>query len=77
MNDEPVMAKLQLVEARLRTARIYALTIVNTPNLAEMKAVWWANRRAQYAKYYDMFKSYSWYQWDRNTNLDMMQNPGR
>lgn len=77
MNDEPVGQKIQLIEARLKAARLYALTVVNTPNFAEMKELWWANRRAQYAKYYDMFKSYNWYQWDRNPNLDMMQNPGR
>jgi len=77
MNDEAVGQKLQYINAELRTARIYALTIVNTPNFAEMKALWWANRKVQYAKYYDMFKSYTWYQWDRNPNLDMMNNPGR
>lgn len=66
MNDENVMAKLQLVEARLRSARNNALSIVNTPNFAEIKRVWTTNRKAMYAKYYDMFKSYPWYQWDRN-----------
>lgn len=68
MNDENVIGKLQLVEQRLRAARNYALSIVNTPNFAEMKRVWWTNRRAQYARYYDMFKSYPWYTWDRNPN---------
>lgn len=68
MNDEPVEKKLQIVEARLRTARNNALSIVNTPNFAEMKRVWMANRKAMYAKFYDMFKSYPWYQWDRNPN---------
>jgi hypothetical protein len=57
MNDEPVGQKLQLVEARLRAARNYALTIVNTPNFSEMKRLWEANRKAQYTKYYNMFKS--------------------
>ena len=57
MNDEPVGQKLQLVEARLRVARTYALSIVNTPNFSEMKRVWQMNRKAQYAKYYNMFKS--------------------
>lgn len=57
MNDEPVGQKLQLVEARLRAARNYALSIVNTPNFSEMKRLWEANRKAQYAKYYNMFKS--------------------
>ena len=28
------------------------------PNFEEMKKLWWANRKAQYGKYYDMFKSY-------------------
>lgn len=62
MNDEPVDKKLQLVEARLRGARNNALSIVNTPNFSEMKKVWQMNRKAQYSKYYDMFKSYNWNQ---------------
>lgn len=62
MNDENVTAKLNLVEARLRMARNNALSIVNTPNFAEMKEMWWQNRKAQYGKYYEMFKSYPWYQ---------------
>lgn len=57
MNDEPVGKKLELVELRLRSARNYALSIVNTPNFAEMKRLWQANRKAQYTKYYNMFKS--------------------
>ena len=68
MNDEPVDKKLQIVEARLRTARNAALSIVNTPNFSEMKRVWQANRKAMYAKYYNMFSSYPWYQWDGNRN---------
>jgi hypothetical protein len=61
MNDDPTaQVKLQVVEARLRVARNAALSIVNTPNWSEMKQVWEMNRRAQYSKYYDMFKSYSW-----------------
>ena len=62
MNGEDVLQKMQLVEQRLRAARNNALTIVNTPDFAEMKAVWEMNRKAQYAKYYDMFKSgYGWW----------------
>jgi hypothetical protein len=61
MNGEEVGQKLQLVEQRLRAARNNALTIVNTPDFAEMYQLWWANRRAQYSKYYDMFKSYDLY----------------
>lgn len=63
MNDEMAAGqKLQLIEARYRAARNYALSIVNTPNWSEMKQMWETNRRAQYAKYYRMFSSFPWYQ---------------
>lgn len=72
MNDENIsQAKIQLINEGYRHARTYALTIVNTPNFAEIKRVFQANRKAQYAKYYDMFKSYNWYQWDKNPNDTM------
>jgi hypothetical protein len=59
MNDEEVNpSKIQLIEQRYRAARNYALTIVNTPNFAELKQIYQANRNAQYSKYYDMFSSY-------------------
>lgn len=61
MNDETAIQKLQLIEQRLRAAKYQALSLVNTPNFAEMKQVWAMNRRAQYAKYYDMFRSYPTY----------------
>jgi hypothetical protein len=63
MNGEDVVARLQLVEQRLRAARNNALSIVNTPDYAEMKDLWEMNRRAQYAKYYDMFKGYEFTTW--------------
>jgi len=68
MNDEMQAGqKLQLIEARYREARNKALSLVNTPNFAELKKVWEVNRKAQYAKYYDMFKSYPWNQrWVNN-----------
>jgi hypothetical protein len=56
-----VSQKLQLIEQRLRAARNNALTIVNTPDFAEMYQLWQTNRRAMYARYYDMFKSYDSY----------------
>jgi hypothetical protein len=69
MNDENVsQVKIQLIETGYRTSRNYALSIVNTPNFAEIKRVWQMNRKAMYARYYDMFKSYPWYQWDKNPN---------
>jgi len=61
MNGEDVAQKMQLVEQRLRAARNNALTIVNTPDFAEMKQLWETNRKAMYGKYYSMFKSeYGW-----------------
>jgi len=60
MNDEPVGKRLELVETRLRAARNNALSVVNMPNFSEMKSLWEANRKAQYSKYYAMFRSYSW-----------------
>ena len=59
MNGEDVAQRMTLIEQRLRAARNAALSLVNTPNFKEMEQLWWTNRRAQYNKYYDMFKSYS------------------
>jgi hypothetical protein len=50
---------MQLVEQRLKAARNNALSVVNTPNFAEIKQIWSANRKAMYGRYYNMFKSYS------------------
>lgn len=58
MDGNNVAPQLQLVAQEYRTARNYALTIVNTPNFSEMQKVWAMNRKAMYGKYYDMFKSY-------------------
>ena len=58
LNGEDVVQKLQLIEQRLRPARNNALSFVNTPNFKEIEQLWAANRRAQYSKYYDMFKSH-------------------
>lgn len=57
MNGEDVTQKMSMVEQRLRGARNNALSIVNTPDFAEMKTLWETNRKAMYSKYYDMFKS--------------------
>lgn len=59
MNGEDVAQRMTLIDQRLRAARNQALSLVNTPNFREMEKLWWTNRRAQYNKYYDMFKSYS------------------
>lgn len=55
--DENVINKLQYIEQRYKTARMYALSYINTPDFGEMKQVWEMNRKAQYHKYYNMFKS--------------------
>lgn len=56
MNGEDVTQKVQLIEQRLRAARNNALSVVNTPDFAEMKKLWEMNRKAMYGKYYNMFK---------------------
>ena len=61
INGEDVAQKLQLIEQKLRAARNYALTIVNTPDFAEMKKNWELNRKAMYQRYYNMFKSFDNY----------------
>jgi len=57
INGEDVAQKLQLVEQRLRGARNNALSIVNTPDFAEMYKLWQINRKGMYHKYYNMFKT--------------------
>lgn len=57
INGEDVGQRIQMIEPRLRAARNNALTIVNTPDFGEMYKLWQLNRRAQYQKYYDMFKN--------------------
>ncbi len=56
---ESVGPQVQMIEQRLRVARLQALSLVNTPNFSEMQKLWVANRLAQYSKYYDQFKSYA------------------
>lgn len=54
---ENVVNQLSLIENRLRGARNNALSFVNTPDFAQLKRLWEKNRKAQYHKYYNMFKS--------------------
>lgn len=58
MNGENVGERYNLAAGKLRAARNYALSIVNTPNWKEMQKLWQVNRKAQYHNYYNMFKSY-------------------
>ena len=57
MEDENVGTKLQLIQSKLRPARNYALSIVNTPDFDELKSVFEMNRKRMYTKYYSMFYS--------------------
>ena len=57
LNGEDVIQKMQLIEQRLRVARNNALSIVNTPDFAELENLWAMNRKAMYHKYYSMFYS--------------------
>ena len=59
INGEDVSQRMQLIEQRLKSARNNALSVVNTPNFAELKQIWSANRKAMYGKYYNMFMSHS------------------
>lgn len=43
------------IDAKLRMARTNSLSIVNTPDFAELKQVWEMNRAAMFNKYYKMF----------------------
>jgi len=68
LNGEDVAQRLQIIVPDYRAARNQALSLVNTPNFREMEQIWWTNRRAQYSKYYDMFKSYQTGNYTRNWN---------
>ncbi len=69
LNGEDVMQRMNLVEQRLKSARNNAKSLVNTPNFAELKQIWSANRKAMYGKYYNMFMSYS-----PNSGFERAQN---
>jgi hypothetical protein len=57
MNGEDVSNLYSLISSKLRAARNNAYSIVNTPNFKELQKMWKTNRKAQYHKYYNMFKS--------------------
>ncbi len=59
INGEDVVQRMQLIEQRLKGARNNALSVVNTPNFREIKEIIQANRKAMYARYYNMFASHS------------------
>jgi hypothetical protein len=55
---ENTVQLMQLMSGKLREARNKALGFINTPDFGEMRQVWETNKRAQYHKYYDMFKNH-------------------
>lgn len=76
LGDEPNAGnKLQLIESRLRTARVNAISIARMPNFAELKKVYESNRKSQYNKYYAMFSGNSWF--DRSRYSSSGNRPSR
>jgi hypothetical protein len=57
LNGEDVAQRLQIIVPNYKEARNNALSVVNTPNFKEIEKIWSVNRKVQYFKYYDMFKS--------------------
>lgn len=58
MNGVNVGNMYGLIAQKLRSARNNAYSIVNTPDFKELQKIWKMNRKAQYHKYYNMFKSH-------------------
>lgn len=56
VDGEQVSNVVQMIEQRYKAARNEAIGFINTPDFGEMKKVWEINRKAQYGKYYNMFK---------------------
>jgi len=54
-NITVAQGSINLIAQKLRAARNMAYSIVNTPDFAELKEVWHANRKAMFDKYYRMF----------------------
>lgn len=55
INGEDVVQRLQLINQLLHPARTAALTLVNTPDFAELKDVHDLNRQHAHKKYYRIF----------------------
>jgi hypothetical protein len=60
MSGEDVERKLAYLANSVRTARIEARNVVNTPDFAELKETWLLNRRAYNERYVNMFRAYNW-----------------
>jgi hypothetical protein len=56
MNGEDVVQKINYIAQKLRIARVNALSIVRTPNFADMKKVWVTNRKVMWYKYFDLIQ---------------------
>jgi hypothetical protein len=54
---EDVAQKLQYVQGKLRMSRNNAKSLVNTPDFEELRKLHEVNRKAQYHKFYNMFRS--------------------
>jgi len=60
ISGEDVAARLQLIQGKLRKARIEAKNVVNTPDFEEIRNTHKANREAFNRRYVDMFLSSGW-----------------
>lgn len=63
-----------LILQEWKAARNNAMSIVNTPNYGELKKLWQINRKAQYHKYFNMFKSWHPYTTKPYGNMPMGYN---
>lgn len=55
LDREPVGDSLALIERRIVSARRNAMTVVNTPDFAELKETWELNRQAMLQRFYHIF----------------------
>ena len=62
-SGEEVKVKYDAAKMETREARARALSIVNMPNFQDMKAVFEGNRRAQYSRYYDFWRTSVYHSW--------------
>lgn len=62
INGEEVQNKIALIDARLRLAKINAITIARMPDFQDLYDVWRNHREYYKRRYVDMFIAYGWYQ---------------
>jgi hypothetical protein len=74
LNDQPVtQIKIQIIEKGFQEAKRDAISLVRMPNYGEMRKLQEKNRKAQYHKYYNMFKTFPWLQGNYNAFFNRTQ----